>query len=106
MSDGRLPDAPIAGPVCVRTASGTTYLLDPNSFTVRRLRGDGAGELRRDDEPIPLQQWPTPVIGRPMVLVLQLRDDHLQTVRMTTPVQAIAPSGQAAPQLNTERTDR
>lgn len=69
----------------VRTASGTTYVLDPEVGTVCRVAGQGAGRLRRDGRPIPLLWWAPPVVGRPMLLVLRLRKGRL-AVRTTTPV--------------------
>jgi hypothetical protein len=48
----------------VDTASGSTYLLDPEAGTVCRLRGDRAGQLRRDGDAIPLLRCATPVLGR------------------------------------------
>jgi hypothetical protein len=78
--------------VQVRTANGTTYLLDPDARTVLRIPAQQGGELRCDAEPIPLLHRPTVVLGEPMVLLLRIRDDGIPTVRTTTPVLHVDPS--------------
>jgi hypothetical protein len=74
----------------------STYLLDLTAMTATRLPGRGAGaatatvaELRRDAEPVPLVAVSAVVIGDPMTLILRLREDGLDTVRVTTPVREV-----------------
>lgn len=82
--------------ITVRTET-STYVLDLDAMTATRLPGTGAGalpglppvetaDLRRDAEPIPLLARPEPVVGRPLELLLQVREDGIPTVRVTNVV--------------------
>ena len=99
MADPEPHDAEAGGWI-VETASGSTYLLDPQAGTVCRLRGEDAGQLRGDSDAIPLLRFTTPVVGRPMVLLLQVRKGCL-TVRTTTPVARIDRRSPPAPGIGT-----
>jgi hypothetical protein len=70
----------------------STYLLDLEEMNVRRIPGDGpySGPLRRDDETLTLVELPVPPqVGESMVMVLQIRDDGVVTIRRTSPVISI-----------------
>ena len=85
-----------ARPVTVVTES-STYVLDLEQRTATRLAGMGAGDapdvwiaaLRRDAESIPVPEVVQLVIGLPMVLWLQLREDGIPTLRSATTVKEI-----------------
>ena len=98
------PDA--AGTWLVATQT-STYTLDLTAGTITRTPSVAAGgqgergdsdyypaQLRRDEEPIPVLAVSCHV-GRPMQLLLALRGDGVQTLRLTTPVLSIAPYGMA-----------
>ncbi|SDO34616.1 hypothetical protein SAMN05660199_01765 [Klenkia soli] len=74
----------------VYTLSGTVYDLDPATMTAtRHRRGDGV-TLRRDSERLDLWTWPTMTVGRPLQLLLSVREDTGDpTIRLSTPVTVI-----------------
>lgn len=84
-------DVAFGGRWTVRTESGTGYLFDLDAMTVRRDSGTGA--LRRDDEDLVLWMLGICQVGRPAVLVLQVRTDGMQTIRTTSPVVSIVRVG-------------
>jgi hypothetical protein len=69
----------------------STYLLDLEEMNVRRIPGDGpySGGLRRDGELLALLELRPPQVGESMVMVLQIRDDGVRTIRRTSPVMSI-----------------
>jgi len=68
------------------TTEGAVYELDPHAMTAVRRRRSGP-ELRRDEEPLTLLGWPTPVVGVGMTLYLIVREDtRAFTGRTTSPV--------------------
>ena len=80
------------------------YVLDLDAGTARRIPGEGLGgvpgliapvvtDLRGDCGPVPLIEVAQAVVGASMVLLLQLRDDDVVTVRVTSVVRAIRPLG-------------
>lgn len=73
----------------IRTESGATYLLDRAALTIRRVGGEDSTDLRRDSEPLILWEWPKLQIGRSMILILQVRQDSVPTLRITSPVRSI-----------------
>jgi hypothetical protein len=73
--------------VIVTTASGSRYELADRK--VRRLRGPGAGPLRRDKDWLPVIAMTEPTIGEAWILVLDLRGDGIATLRTTNTVTAI-----------------
>ena len=80
----------------VQTASGTVHILDFVSGNVTRMRAAEDSEpdfemadLRLDGDPVPLLAIARCQAGQPLVMVLQVRDDDVQTVRQTTPVLCI-----------------
>lgn len=77
----------------VHTASGSLYELDLEAKTVQRLPGDGANQLRRDNEVTPLLDLPYggPVVGQPLILEIDVRGDGVSTLCTTTQVTRIEP---------------
>lgn len=80
---------------CVRTAT-STYVLDLNESTLSRYPSRTApqgwpspAQLRKDGEHIPLLGFSTIAVGRPMLLILDIRRDGVQTVRQSTEVISI-----------------
>jgi hypothetical protein len=71
------------------TTKSSAYEIDLAEMTARRIPGEDASSLRKDEAPIPLLEKPEPVIGQSMVLLLAIRDDGVVTVRRTTPVVSI-----------------
>lgn len=79
----------------------SAYLLDYDTMTATRLPGRGAGDdpsetrpalllnLRRDAEPLPLLQRPDLIVGQPLVMLLQVREDGIPTWRTTTNIREI-----------------
>lgn len=66
----------------VKTETGTTYLLEDGHLT--RLKA--AHDLRRDGEPIKIIKMGPPTVGQRWALVLDLRQDGIPTLRLTSPV--------------------
>lgn len=92
--------ADMAGTYCVRTSSGTAYLicLDAPRHAIRLAAdtdpvGDCAeletASLRRDGEQIPLITLGNLEVGLPGELILDVRGDGIATYRFTTPVLSI-----------------
>lgn len=73
----------------IRTESGATYLLNRAAQTICRVRGEDSVDFRRDGEPVHLWEWPKLEIGRSMILILQVREDSVPTMRITSPVRSI-----------------
>lgn len=83
------------------TATGSQYLLDLTNRTVRRVMAASAplveyldvgfSQLRRDGESLELLMLESCTVGRPALYWLQIRDDHIVTLRTTSPVVDIIP---------------
>lgn len=80
----------------VTTATGSQYELDLTARTIRRkvaaaaplvdsLDG-GFSQLRRDGETLELLMLVSCAVGTSATLWLQVRDDHIPTLRTTSPV--------------------
>lgn len=69
----------------------STYEIDLEAATARRIpeNGDGMRALRGDDEAMPLLHLQPIEQGKPMVMLLMLRDDGVPTLRQTSPVVSI-----------------
>ncbi|MHA7191126.1 hypothetical protein ACX80N_12630 [Arthrobacter sp. MDT2-16] len=93
------------GTYLVITATGSHYVLDMAAKTVTRQmavtapRLDyleiGFTELRRDGEPVQLHMLEACRVGLSALLWIQVRDDHITTLRTTSPVvqiQELAPA--------------
>lgn len=67
------------------------YEIDLDQMTAQRMPGtsDEVRPLRRDSEPVPLVSIEPVRIGRPMVMLLRIRDDGVITVRETSAVTMI-----------------
>lgn len=74
----------------VRTRTARYKLDFDRGLLTRRPAGHSgewlAGDLRRDGEPIPFRLIGKIELGKPMRLVLRVRDDNVTTLRYTTPV--------------------
>lgn len=78
----------------------SSYMLDLDARTARRIPGYGVGSLdglplhtallRRDDTDIELEQIIELTVGKPMMLLLDLRQDGVMTLRRSTIVAAIS----------------
>lgn len=78
----------------VYTETGSTYLIDQDDATVMRFAGTPGktGTQRRDGELVPLLlMHREPVVGEPMVMLLDIRGDGIQTERITSRVAGIEP---------------
>lgn len=85
-----------AGRYLVTTATGSQYLLDLTARTVERVMAAtaplveyldvGFSQLRRDGETLELLMLESCRIGSPARYWLQIRDDHIVTLRTTSPV--------------------
>lgn len=86
----RRPAPPGTRRVRAYTLSGAVYDLDPATMTATRFhRGDGV-TLRRDGERLDLWTWPLLTVGRPLQLLLSVREDTGDpTIRLSTPVTVI-----------------
>ena len=77
----------------------SAYILDLDARTARRSPGYGVGpvsnghvhlsQMRRDEAPIPLEEIITLEVGKPMLLLLDVREDGVLTLRRSTIVAAI-----------------
>lgn len=85
-------------PTVTRVHTQTSvHEIDWAARTVTRMvRADGpidetypTATLRRDGDPVPLITLEEPVVGQPLMMVLDVRGDGVATVRTTTPVAAI-----------------
>ena len=89
-----------SGVVLVLTASGSRYRFDLAADTVYRVRDTGSGaasfELRRDEEDVAVLELGPVEIGRPHVMVLDLRRDGIPTVRTTNEVISVTYADDAA----------
>lgn len=89
------------GRYLVTTATGSQYELDLTARTVRRHMAAtppivdfleaGFSQLRRDGETVELLMLETCTVGASARYWLQVRDDHIPTLRMTSPVVRIEP---------------
>lgn len=70
----------------VLTESGSAYDIDLDNKTVTRIQGVLSNNLRRDEEALEFVQLESVEIGKPLLMLLRLRDDEILTVRQTTPV--------------------
>ncbi|MET3206238.1 UNVERIFIED_ORG: hypothetical protein ABIB21_003057 [Arthrobacter sp. UYEF13] len=85
-----------AGRYLVITATGSHYLLDLTARTLQRLMAAtapvidyldaGLSQLRRDGESLELLMLESCTIGAPGRYWIQVRDDHVVTLRTTSPV--------------------
>lgn len=73
----------------IHTATGSVYDYDPEQQTCARLRSVDGAQLRRDGETVRVLRARQPAVGEPWVLILDLREDGIETVRMTSPVTRI-----------------
>ncbi|MCO4263727.1 hypothetical protein NG697_12475 [Pseudarthrobacter sp. MDT3-26] len=84
------------GRYLVVTATGSHYVLDLTSRTLQRqmaatppvtdYREAGVSQLRRDGETVELLMIERCMVGEPAIYFLQIRQDHVPTERMTSPV--------------------
>lgn len=81
----------------VHTETGSIYDFDLDARTVTRCHvGDESVELRRDGDPVPLLRMAGfPETGKPLVMILDIRGDGIETVRTTSPVVAVQHKQQA-----------
>lgn len=73
----------------VHTETGSVYDINQADNTVKRLPDPDGGQLRKDNEVVPLLSLIKPVIGEPMTMLIDVRGDGVQTVRHTSPVTKI-----------------
>jgi hypothetical protein len=88
-----------AGRYLVTTATGSGYVLDLTARTMKRqiaataplldYLDAGFSQLRRDGEALELLMLESCAVGAPARYWLQVRDDHIPTLRMTSPVARI-----------------
>lgn len=84
------------GRFLVTTATGSHYVLDLSARTVKRTMAAtapvngyldaGFSRLRRDEESVELLMLERCAIGSPARLWIQIRADHVVTLRTTSPV--------------------
>lgn len=84
------------GKYLVTTATGSQYLLDMTSRTLHRKMAAtapindfleaGFSKLRRDDEVLALHMIERCIVGESARYYIQVREDHIVTLRMTSPV--------------------
>lgn len=84
------------GKYLVTTATGSQYLLDMTSRTVHRKMAAAAplndflevgfSKLRRDGEVLALHMIERCIVGESARYHIQVREDHVVTLRMTSPV--------------------
>ena len=83
------------GDTVIVTTQTATYEVAPDRTWIVRYpageppRGWTAADLRKDSERIPVLHWTEPVVGEQWRLILDVRGDGIQTIRTTTPVQAV-----------------
>ncbi|GGI00148.1 hypothetical protein ACFFGR_13895 [Arthrobacter liuii] len=88
------------GRYVVTTATGSQYELDLTARTVKRIMAAtapvieyldvGFAQLRRDGEPLELLMLESCSVGARARYWIQVRDDHIVTLRQTSPVVRIA----------------
>jgi hypothetical protein len=94
-----------SGRYLVTTATGSHYVLDLTARTVKRKMAGSAplvdyldagfSQLRRDGEKLELLMLETCTVGARVRYWVQVREDHIPTIRMTSPVvriEALNPS--------------
>jgi hypothetical protein len=84
------------GRYLVTTATGSHYVLDLTSRTIKRRMAASApvvdyvdagfSQLRRDGESLELLMLESCAVGASARYWIQVRDDHIPTLRMTSPV--------------------
>lgn len=89
------------GRYLVTTATGSQYELDLTARTVKRhmaatppiidFLDAGFSRLRRDGETLELLMLESCAVGASARYWLQIRNDHIPTIRMTSPVVRIEP---------------
>lgn len=62
------------------------YILDMDARTVRRQPSPAANGLRKDDEILSLLELGKPQVGYSLTMMVQVRDDKIETFRVTTAV--------------------
>ncbi len=87
------------GRFLVRTATGSQYVLDLAARTMERrmsvnaplpdFQDNDPSELRRDGEVLELLMLGSCSVGEPAQCWIQVRDDHVPTLRTTSPVVSI-----------------
>ncbi|WP_231454101.1 hypothetical protein [Arthrobacter sp. AK04] len=85
-----------SGRYLVTTATGSHYVLDLTARTVKRAKAAtaplreymdvGFSQLRRDGEGLELLMLELCAVGVPARYWIQVRDDHIVTLRTTSPV--------------------
>jgi hypothetical protein len=85
-----------SGRYLVTTATGSHYVLDLTARTVKRAMAAtaplreymdvGFSQLRRDGEGLELLMLELCAVGAPARYWIQVRDDHIVTLRTTSPV--------------------
>jgi hypothetical protein len=85
-----------SGRYLVTTATGSHYVLDLTARTVKRAMAAtaplreymdvGFSQLRRDGEGLELLMLELCAVGAPARYWIQARDDHIVTLRTTSPV--------------------
>ncbi len=84
-----------AGRYLVTTATGSQYVMDLTARTVKRQMAAtapiveldaGFSQLRRDGETLELLMLESCKVGASARYWIQVRDDHIPTLRMTSPV--------------------
>lgn len=73
----------------VLTENGSVYLLDFDAGTVARHRADDGVDLRQDSTACPLLHVLELRLGRPMRLLVDVRGDGVDTLRVTSAVRRI-----------------
>lgn len=69
----------------------SVYVIEDDMVT-RHPVAEDASDLRKDDEAHPLLEiLQPPVVGRSMILLIDVRGDGVATVRTTTPVVEVQP---------------
>ncbi|RPE77887.1 MULTISPECIES: hypothetical protein [unclassified Frondihabitans] len=82
MSGNLDPENP-GGVYFITTLSSSRYRLDLDALVIARFPDENGEELRRDDEQQPLLARTMPVIGQPLVMMIQIRDYGILTRRTT-----------------------
>lgn len=84
------------GRYLVTTATGSNYVLDLTARTIKRRMAASApvvdyldagfSQLRRDEESLELIMLESCAVGASARFWIQVRDDHIATLRTTSPV--------------------
>lgn len=73
----------------IKTASGSSYMVDEASFSFIRIRGEEASELNNDLNWVTYEEILPVVVGRPMEIYYKPTGSEMVTLRVTTPVVSI-----------------